>query len=111
MRYTWDFKELRETRDNLVKLYNDPNYMGNKDEVESTLKMYNKMLKLANKKDDVLTVEKKLEKIIPKNLWSRSHHQLVLFGRYTCKARMPLCENCLFYNDCKSKDKKRLNDC
>lgn len=47
-------------------------------------------------------------KMIPKDLWSRSHHQMVLFGRYICKARGPECEKCAFYNDCTSKDKKAI---
>ncbi|MBQ0112811.1 MAG: endonuclease III [Bacteroidales bacterium] len=29
------------------------------------------------------------------------HHQLILLGRYTCKARKPLCENCKMTNSCK----------
>lgn len=65
-----------------------------------------KRLKLAYKNDSVLTVEKKLMRKIPKDKWSRSHHQLVLFGRYICKAVKPECSKCLFYEDCSSKDKK-----
>lgn len=74
--------------------------------VDTHVERVSKRLKLAGKKDSVLQVEHKLEKIIPKDLWSRSHHQLVLFGRYICKARKPECEKCSFYNDCSSKDKK-----
>ena len=62
-----------------------------------------KRLRLANKNDDVLTIENKLMKKIPKDKWSRSHHQLVLFGRYICKAKNPLCNECIFYNDCKER--------
>jgi len=29
-------------------------------------------------------------------------------GRYTCKARTPLCEKCIVYDLCNSKDKKAL---
>ena len=74
--------------------------------VDTHVERVSKRLKIARTNDDVLTVEKKLMKMIPKDKWSRSHHQMVLFGRYICKARGPLCENCSFYNDCKSKDKK-----
>lgn len=74
--------------------------------VDTHVERVSKRLKLAYAKDDVLKVENKLMKKIPKQLWSRSHHQLVLFGRYICKARNPECQNCLFYNDCLSKDKK-----
>ncbi|EFS4222526.1 endonuclease III [Campylobacter upsaliensis] len=34
------------------------------------------------------------------------HQAMVLFGRYTCKAKNPLCHQCFLYDFCKSKDKK-----
>ncbi|HEC1574831.1 TPA: endonuclease III [Campylobacter upsaliensis] len=34
------------------------------------------------------------------------HQAMVLFGRYTCKAKNPLCYQCFLYDFCKSKDKK-----
>ena len=74
--------------------------------VDTHVERVSKRLRIAKQNDDVLTVEKKLMKMIPKDKWSRSHHQMVLFGRYICKARGPECEKCAFYNDCKSKDKK-----
>jgi endonuclease-3 len=77
--------------------------------VDTHVERVSKRLKLANKKDDVLTVEKKLMKKIPKDKWSKSHHQMVLFGRYICKARGPMCSECAFYNDCNCKDKKSKN--
>ena len=77
--------------------------------VDTHVERVSKRLKLANKNDDVLVVEKKLMKKIPEYLWSKSHHQLVLFGRYICKARNPLCDDCLFYDDCKFKDKKKIS--
>ena len=77
--------------------------------VDTHVERVSKRLKIARKLDSVLTVENKLMKIIPKELWSRSHHQLVLFGRYICKARGPECSRCAFYDDCNSKDKKKRN--
>lgn len=53
-----------------------------------------KRLKLAYQKDDVLTVERKLEKKFPKDIWTRLHHQMVFFGRYHCKAKKPECDGC-----------------
>ena len=53
-------------------------------------------LGLANKDDSVLEIEKKLMKFLPKERWSKTHHQLVLFGRYICKSKKPECEKCLF---------------
>ena len=60
-----------------------------------------KRLGIAKPKDDVLKVEKKLMKYFPKEKWSRLHHQLVLFGRYTCKSIKPDCINCPFNKKCK----------
>lgn len=62
-------------------------------------------LGLASKNDSVLTIEKKLMKKLPKEKWSRLHHQLVLFGRYKCKAIKPICQECPFINTCKEKNK------
>lgn len=58
-------------------------------------------LGLAHKNDDVLTIEKKLMKKFPKDKWSKLHHQLLLFGRYTCKSKNPNCANCPFAKYCK----------
>lgn len=44
--------------------------------------------------------EEQLCKIFPKKRWSRLHYQMVLFGRYTCKAISPECERCLFNREC-----------
>lgn len=46
--------------------------------------------------------EKKLMKIFPKDKWSKLHYQMVLFGRYTCKAIKPQCEKCVFNRECPS---------
>lgn len=74
--------------------------------VDTHVERVSKRLKIARKNDDVLKVEKKLQKMIPMDLWSKSHHQMVLFGRYICKARGPECEKCSFYEDCNCKEKK-----
>lgn len=75
--------------------------------VDTHVERVSKRLKLALKNDTVLQVENKLMKKIPKEKWSRSHHQLVLFGRYICKAKNPECDKCLFYEDCRFKKDKR----
>ncbi|GHT75993.1 endonuclease III [Bacteroidia bacterium] len=41
-----------------------------------------------------LETEKELTHYIPKRLWSKAHHWLILHGRYTCIARKPKCEEC-----------------
>ena len=38
--------------------------------------------------------EKELTKYIPKKLWSKAHHWLILHGRYVCVARKPKCGEC-----------------
>lgn len=43
-----------------------------------------------------LAVETDLEKGIPEGLRSRSHHWLLLHGRYICTARSPKCGKCQF---------------
>lgn len=52
-----------------------------------------------------LAVEKGLEKITPDEFRLHAHHWLILHGRYTCKARTPLCGNCIIVDICGFKDK------
>jgi endonuclease-3 len=60
-----------------------------------------KRLNIAKEKDNVLIIEKKLMKNINKENWSKRHLQLVLFGRYHCKAKKPECANCKLKEICK----------
>lgn len=46
------------------------------------------------KGNNVNQVEKDLMKNIPKEKWSRAHHQLIWHGRKVCTARNPHCESC-----------------
>ena len=57
-------------------------------------------LGLVTKNKNVYETEQYLMKVMPQDKWSRLHHQLVLLGRYTCKAKNPLCENCLLKEYC-----------
>jgi endonuclease-3 len=41
-----------------------------------------------------LGVEEDLMLCIPKDMLKDAHHHLILHGRYTCKARRPLCGQC-----------------
>ena len=50
-------------------------------------------------------VEAKLERVVPEEFALHAHHWLILHGRYTCKARKPLCETCIVSDLCNSKDK------
>ncbi|MBE6053078.1 MAG: endonuclease III [Clostridium sartagoforme] len=51
--------------------------------------------------DNVLEVEKQLQKELPKREWSLAHHLLIFHGRRCCIARNPKCEICNLTNYCK----------
>ena len=51
-------------------------------------------------------VEKNLYKIVPPKYLKDAHHLLLLHGRYTCKARTPLCKKCVIEPHCKFNKKK-----
>lgn len=86
----------------LANLFNVPNIA-----VDTHVSRVSKRLGLAKEKDDVIKVEKKLKKFFPKDSWIKVHHQLVLFGRYRCKAIKPECNLCKLSDICKYK--KRNN--
>lgn len=54
---------------------------------------------------NVLEVEHKLVKFIPKEFLQDAHHWLILHGRYTCIARKPKCGSCLIEDLCEFKGK------
>ncbi len=60
--------------------------------------------KLATGKN-VLQVEQKYLKTIPKEFLHDAHHLLILHGRYTCTARAPKCGECCIVDLCEFKDK------
>ena len=80
----------------LSNLYNEPCIA-----VDTHVNRVSKRLGLAKESDDVLEVENKLMKKFPKDKWSKLHHQLVLFGRYNCKAVNPECDDCKLKQFCK----------
>lgn len=79
----------------LAELYNLPTIA-----VDTHVTRISKRLGLANENDSVRKIEEKLMKIFPQKDWNKINHQLILFGRYYCKARNPDCENCLLKKDC-----------
>ena len=60
--------------------------------------------KIASGKN-VLEVEKKLVKHVPKQYMLDAHHLLILHGRYTCIARKPRCGSCVIEDLCEFKEK------
>lgn len=73
--------------------------------VDTHVERVSKRLKIAYRNDDVLKVENKLMKKFPKEEWGKRHLQLVLFGRYHCKAIKPNCDNCKLKDICCEKNK------
>jgi endonuclease-3 len=55
----------------------------------------------------VLEVEQTLMKTIPKEEWSITHHRMIFFGRYHCKAQAPQCPVCPLLHLCRE-GKKRM---
>lgn len=53
----------------------------------------------------VLDVEKRLERVIPKEFLVDSHHWILLHGRYICVARKPKCPQCGIADLCEYKQK------
>lgn len=74
--------------------------------VDTHVERVSKRLSLASKSDNVLKVEKRLEKVFSKDVWARRHLQLVLFGRYYCKAIKPECRECKLKDICIEKNKR-----
>lgn len=76
--------------------------------VDTHVARVSKRLGLAKESDEVTVIEEKLMKKLPKSSWSRVHHQMVLFGRYQCKAIRPECSDCIFQENCKYFKKKKI---
>ena len=75
--------------------------------VDTHVERVSKRLELCPKKATVLEVEQTLMRKVPKDNWSKTHHLLIFFGRYHCKAQNPKCVICPFSDFCKE-GKKRL---
>lgn len=75
--------------------------------VDTHVERVAKRLAFCRWKDSVLEVENTLMKKIPKEEWSISHHRLIFFGRYHCKAMNPNCPECPLLDICRE-GKKRM---
>lgn len=73
--------------------------------VDTHVERVSKRLGIATKNDDVLKIEKKLMKYFTKDEWAKRHLQMVLFGRYHCKAIKPNCIECKLVDICREKKK------
>ncbi|SBS38703.1 Endonuclease III [Marinomonas spartinae] len=54
---------------------------------------------------NVLEVEQKLLKFVPKEFLLDAHHWMILHGRYICVARKPKCSACIIEDLCEFKEK------
>lgn len=75
--------------------------------VDTHVERVSKRLGICRWKDSVLEVEKTLMKKVPKEEWSVTHHRLIFFGRYHCKAQNPQCPSCPLLELCRE-GKKRM---
>ena len=95
---TWRGSKSSAANVFLSEFYNEPAIA-----VDTHVERVSKRLRLAYTKDNVLTIEKKLMKKFPKESWAKRHLQMVLFGRYYCKAVKPLCGDCKLKDICRKK--------
>lgn len=54
---------------------------------------------------DVVQVERAIEDHVPAEFQHHAHHWMILHGRYVCKARKPICANCIVEDLCHSEEK------
>ncbi|WP_144569100.1 endonuclease III [Bacillus pseudomycoides] len=75
--------------------------------VDTHVERVSKRLAICRWKDSVLEVEKTLMKKVPMGEWGVTHHRMIFFGRYHCKAQRPQCEECRLLEVCRE-GKKRM---
>lgn len=80
----------------LSEFYNVPSIA-----VDTHVERVSKRLNLAPQTADVKKIEQNLMKKIPEERWIKTHHGLIFFGRYHCKAINPNCSNCELKQICK----------
>lgn len=69
--------------------------------VDTHVHRVSRRIGLTNKAKTVLQTEEQLMKHIPQKDVALLHHQLILLGRYICKARKPECDKCPLPSFCK----------
>ncbi|MXS85052.1 endonuclease III [Nitrosomonas sp. HPC101] len=106
--------EIPRTREELEKLpgvgRKTANVVLNTAFGEPTIAVDTHIFRVANRTGiapgkNVVEVERKLLKVVPDEFRHDAHHWLILHGRYICKARKPLCQQCLIVDLCEFKEK------
>lgn len=75
--------------------------------VDTHVERVSKRLGIARWKDTPIQVEETLMKRVPQDEWSLTHHRMIFFGRYHCKAQNPQCQVCPLLDLCRE-GKKRM---
>ncbi len=79
----------------LAEWYHEPRIA-----VDTHVARVSKRLGLAKDSDTPEKVEARLMKLYDPGLWIETHHKLLFFGRYFCKAVKPRCKECPLVNVC-----------
>ena len=79
--------------------------------VDTHVERVSKRLRICKLNASVLEVEETLMRKIPEDLWVKTHHTLIFFGRYHCMARNPRCEVCPLLDMCQEgKNRMKLHN-
>ncbi|WP_159721835.1 endonuclease III [Enterococcus sp. CSURQ0835] len=68
--------------------------------VDTHVERVSKRLRICKLKASVLEVEETLMRKVPRDLWVKTHHTMIFFGRYHCLARNPKCAICPLLDLC-----------
>lgn len=68
--------------------------------VDTHVERVSKRLGIVRSDASVLDVEKTLMKLVPEERYHATHHLLLLYGRYYCTAKKPLCDTCFYQKLC-----------
>lgn len=79
----------------LAEWYHEPRIA-----VDTHVSRVAKRLGLAKEKDTPEKVEARLMQLYDRSLWIETHHKLLFFGRYFCKAIKPKCHECPLVDIC-----------
>ena len=78
--------------------------------VDTHVHRVSKRLGLTKESSTPEQCEQNLLKLVPFDRRTKFHHQAIWFGRLTCKAQKPLCENCKLKDICKHYKRKNKNE-
>lgn len=74
--------------------------------VDTHVERVSKRLGICRWKDTPRQVEETLMKKVPQEEWTMTHHRLIFFGRYHCKAQNPQCPACPLLEMCREGKKR-----